>query len=303
MTQLLAPPRSPVARLLGEVRRDAADCGVPSRLAWWIAALPLVGGIPVAATRVHWGLFVWLLREDHPIEWLQFAMCMIASVLAGMTAINFARRGRWILAATFAVFCLGAFVLGAEEISWGQRAFAIATPSDIAAENDQEELNLHNLTGLGFDISDVFKGVELLMGLGGAVLPFLTRLHPPRLTRDLFRALSPPLFLTPLFAFAAAYRAMRFALTVIGRTPDAAVMFTEWAELCLYLGLAGLAAFAYASTLPPRRGRHAPVDPRGRSVHASPLTLGVVTVLGVVGVVTVTLAIMSIYSPIQPGNI
>jgi hypothetical protein len=301
---LLAPARSPLpARLRAEVRRDADECGVPPRLVQWLILLPVAGAVPIAVARFHWPLFVWLLREDHPIEWLQFALCMIASVLAGMAAFAFARRRQWLLAGVFVVFCLGMFVLGAEEISWGQRAFAIATPTQIAAENDQEELNLHNLTGFGFDISEAFKAVELLMGLGGALLPFLTRLHPPRLTGELFRALSPPIFLTPLFAFAAAYRTLRFGLTVIGRTPDAAVMFTEWAEVCLYLGLAGLAAFTYASTMPRRGGRHSRVDRHGRPLQASPLTLGVLGVVVAVTAVTVILAIMSMYSPIQPGNV
>lgn len=303
MTLLLGPSRSPLARLADQVRVDAAGIGVGPRWAWSLVALPFVGGFVVAATWVHWPLFVWLLQEDHPIEWLQFAMCMITSAVAGLAAVGYARRREWLLAAVFAVLCLGAFVLGAEEISWGQRAFSIATPAGIAAENDQEELNIHNLSGLGIDISDMFKVVELLLGLGGAVLPLLTRLGRPRIRWALLRAVSPPLFLVPVFAFAGSYRALRFALMLTGHNPDAAVLYTEWAELCLYLGLAGLAVAAYLPTIRRRGGRHAAVDGAGTPVPSSPVTGAVLVIVVVVSVITVALAVLSMLSTVRPGNI
>lgn len=43
------------------------------------------------------------------------------------------------------------FWAGGEEISWGQRIFNIATPEDLAAINDQNELNIHNIDKTFFD--------------------------------------------------------------------------------------------------------------------------------------------------------
>ena len=149
----------------------------------------------------------------------------------------------------------------------------------------------------------MFKVVELFLGFGGAILPLLTRVHPPRIRAGVLRAVSPPLFLVPTFAVAGAYRTLRFALMLTGHNPDAAVLYTEWAELCLYIGLAGLAVAAYLPTVQRRRGRHAAVDVTGEALPSSPLTAGIVAVAVSVGMITVALAIMSMYSSVKPGNI
>lgn len=306
MTLELERRSSPAARALAPVLdvvgRDARDAGVPAAVAWPIALLPFVGGVLVAATVVHWPLFMWILREDHVIEWLQLALCLVTAGVAGLAAAGFARRREPVVAAVFVALCLGALVLGGEEISWGQRAFAFATPEHLAVANDQEEFNVHNLTEGGVDISQLFKGVELLMALGGGVLPLLTRRERTRSAAPLWRALSAPLFCVPLFAFAAAYRSLRFALQAAGNTPDSAVAFTEWAELMLYLGLAALATFAHASTRR-RRGRHLPPGAGGGVAAATPLSAPVLVVTAVAGVVTVVLAVLTASSGVLPGNV
>lgn len=303
MTLTQASPRALHTRLLEAARQDAVESGVPPTLAWSVAALPFVGGFLIAATYFHWPLFIWILREDHPVEWGQFALCMITSVVAAMAASRYARRGQWLIAVVFLLLSLGSFILAAEEISWGQRAFAFATPEELKAKNDQEEFNVHNLTEGGVDIAQLFKVVELFMALGGMVLPFLTRLKPPRLRSPLFVALAPPLFLVPLFAFAFAYRLLRFGLEVIGKTPDAAVAFTEWAEAGLYLGLAGLAVFSYASTRERIRGRHVHRNATGEPLPSFPLSPGIIVVTVGIMVMTLILAIMTVRSGILPGNV
>jgi hypothetical protein len=300
---LLGPSPSRLGRLADHVRGDAAASGVSAWWAWSLITLPFVGGALIAVTWLHWPLFTWFLQEDHPIEWLQFAMCMITALIAAMAAVGYGRRGRWLIAVVFAVLALGAFVLGAEEISWGQRVFSIATPAEIAAKNDQEELNIHNLTGAGIDIAELFKIAELIIGFGGALLPLLTRFHPLRVRSALLRAVSPPLFLVPAFAFAGAYRALRFALMLAGSNPDAAVLYTEWAELCLYIGLAGLAITAYVPTVRRRGGRHAAAAGTGEELPSSPVTGGVLAVVALVGLTTVALALMSLFSSVKPGNV
>jgi hypothetical protein len=46
----------------------------------------------------------------------------------------------------FLIFSMLTLVLALEEISWGQRIFAIATPDFIAQINVQNEITLHNLS-------------------------------------------------------------------------------------------------------------------------------------------------------------
>lgn len=55
--------------------------------------------------------------------------------------------GKIIIGLAVIVFFFG----GGEEISWGQRIFDIPTPESIAAINDQNELNVHNIDKKFFD--------------------------------------------------------------------------------------------------------------------------------------------------------
>lgn len=285
------------------VRSDAASCGVSVPLAWSMAALPLVGGFLIAATYFHWPLFIWILREDHPVEWAQFALCLITSLMAAMISWRFSKHGQWLLATVFILVALGALVLGGEEISWAQRALAYSTPEEMRAKNDQEEFNVHNLTEGGFDVAELFKLFEMVMGLGGMILPFLTRLDPPRVRRPLAISLSSPLFLVPCFAFAFFYRLLRFVLDILGMENDAMVAFTEWAEMDLYLGLAGLMIFTYAATREPIGGRHSHTDPTGELPQGLPFYPSVVTVVTSVTLLTLVLAVMTMASGVLPGNV
>jgi hypothetical protein len=293
-----------VVRLLEEIEDDAAQYGVPAGVTWTLAALPVVGGLLVAGTIMDRSLFDWILREDHPIEWLQLTLLMITAVMSLAAGVGFARRRQWLLASTFVLLCLGSVMLGGEEISWGQRAFALVTPGDLATRNDQGELNIHNLTGGdgGFDFADLFHLVELGIAAAGTLLPLLTRLGRPWLRVPLLRDASPPVFLVPAFAVPFAVRAARIGLALIGKDPDAAVEFTEWAELCLYFGLAGMAVFASVTTRRRPSGRHRPLDRDGRPAPPSAITLGVLSVTVVTLLVTLVLAVLTMRSGILPGN-
>jgi hypothetical protein len=84
----------------------------------------------------------WLRGEDRLIEWITFA----GFATAGALCIGLARRpaNRWLRLwrlglALFFLVCAG------EEISWGQRIFGFGTPDAVAAHNEQDEFNLHNL--------------------------------------------------------------------------------------------------------------------------------------------------------------
>lgn len=70
----------------------------------------------------------------------------------------------WLLATT-----LGCFYLAGEELSWGQQLFQWQTPDEIAALNDQNETNLHNMSSW-FDQKPRLL-LELWVLFGGIVLP------------------------------------------------------------------------------------------------------------------------------------
>lgn len=45
-------------------------------------------------------------------------------------------------------FAVLMFLVGGEEISWGQRLFGIATPDSLSTVNVQDEFNIHNIDGI-----------------------------------------------------------------------------------------------------------------------------------------------------------
>jgi hypothetical protein len=100
-------------------------------------------------------LFDGLTQEDGLIEWLTAILFVCGGVSAGLAARHARRRqAPWIATTGLALLCLVLAVAGMEEISWGQRIFALNTPESLREVNQQEEINLHNLnTGLTQKVS------------------------------------------------------------------------------------------------------------------------------------------------------
>ncbi|HEY5901363.1 MAG TPA: hypothetical protein VIU39_02340, partial [Anaerolineales bacterium] len=91
-----------------------------------------------------------LFPEDHYFENVGAISLFVAS---GISFYIFFRAWRnrksagihWIKLAVYLGLALLYFFGAGEEISWGQRIFHIAEPAALAKENDQGELNIHNL--------------------------------------------------------------------------------------------------------------------------------------------------------------
>jgi hypothetical protein len=219
------------------VRRDAATDGLPG---WaWPAVLWLVLGgwvlLPVIGVTAR-SVYIWILHEDHPVEWTQFAVVLLSSVIAGLAVPGLSRRGLKVAVVIVVIYMVGAFVLAGEEISWGQRVFGLATPADLESVNRQHELNLHNID-VGVPIEMLLDLVEFCISLVGAGVPLLTRLRR-RPVPEFLRTLSPPLLAVPLFAQMLVYQIISTGLTAVRhREYDLVVGFQEWAELCMYTGL------------------------------------------------------------------
>ena len=114
-------------------------------------------------------------QEDRLLEWAS-ALLLVAA--AGMIAVRaLAGRRARLTVALAAGLCLGLFVTGMEEISWGQRLFGFATPERLAEMNWQSEFNLHNVqTDLSETVYYFGAGVFLVL------LPLLRDLLPGALT-------------------------------------------------------------------------------------------------------------------------
>jgi uncharacterized membrane protein len=251
ITELL--PSTGVARTLAaSVEQDAAAEGLSRRWTWRIFWAPVIGGAVCIATLPRRSVFDHLVQEDGPFEWIQFALCVLTAVVTATVAVRFMRRGNTPAALVFALFALSMCALAGEEISWGQRVFAFDTPGSLQTLNHQQEFNVHDIDAV-VPIEEMLKAVQMLVALGGVGLAVLNRLAPYRVTAPMARLLAPPLFMLPCFALAFAYRFARFFLVP---EYDAVVGFQEWAEICLYFGLAVMAVCVSSGQSRRRPGRH-----------------------------------------------
>jgi len=123
-------------------------------------------------------------QEDRPVEWASALLLLGAAGLLALHALTRRRdRVTLVLAAGLGI---ALFVIGMEEISWGQRLFGFSTPESLAEMNWQSEFNLHNVqTDLSETLYYVGAGLFLIL------LPLLRDLLPPSLAARAPFALAP----------------------------------------------------------------------------------------------------------------
>ncbi len=137
------------------------------------------------------------LQEDAYLEWATvWAFLLGAAVFVAAALAQRRRRGGlpWFLAGA-ALFC---FVVGMEEISWGQRLLGYRPPAYFLEHNFQQELNVHNV------FSTALRKLALKWSIGGygVLLPLVALVPAVRRLFERLRVVSPPLALAPAFAAA-----------------------------------------------------------------------------------------------------
>jgi len=161
------------------------------------------------------------IQEDEYIEWASFWAFMLAGVAALVAAENYradTSRIPWFLYG-LAIFC---FLVGMEEISWGQRILGYRPPVYFLEHNFQQELNIHNV------FATDFRKLMLSLTIAGygVVLPVLALVRPLRSLLEKLGMVSPPLGLAPAFA-------ATFLLYIVYPFSHSG----EWVELMLGLGM------------------------------------------------------------------
>ncbi len=276
--------------------RDADQDGVPRPLASTVFWVPVVGAallgvLFVVSQRAYYAV----LLEDRPIEWMQFALCLLTALLALSAVRGFAVRREYLVAAVVLLFGVGSLFLAGEEISWAQRVFAFHTPERLAETNAQGEFTLHNVRGPGFDVQHVFKVLTVSVGVGGLALALLTRGPRPRLRGRFWQMLSPPRYAIPGFLMAALHRP--FQMLSIAYTPVR--KFQEWVELGLFLSLAVTALVLFLRST--RSSRDAVASDGGLGAAARAWRWPVILAVFVL-VLTAVFAVLAAYHGIPPGN-
>jgi hypothetical protein len=95
-----------------------------------------------------------LLAEDNVLEWLTFALSIVASILFAVCAY---------LGNRFSILLgISWFFFAMEEISWGQRIFDFTSPALFLDYNYQQEFTLHNFLNPVMDIIYVIVNITLL---------------------------------------------------------------------------------------------------------------------------------------------
>jgi hypothetical protein len=141
--------------------KDPLDPGGRGRLspAWVLLVSTLAGlflTVLMYLVRPGTPLFTFLYLEDGLFEYLTalafgiaaFFMLRAAWAAGGDRDGRFPRRVRLL----FVLAALGFFVIGMEEISWGQRIFGWSTPEAVKDTNVQDETNLHNIFNANFPL-------------------------------------------------------------------------------------------------------------------------------------------------------
>lgn len=139
--------------------KRAWDAPRPADLSrWWAWAAPLsviavlmvfLAAFAAAgdAWKRSWAYRPWVavFEKEAALEWLSVLVLLVA---ASWAVVAFARRSAlprpvagWLFLG-YAALCV--FIAG-EEASWGQHALHWQTPETLAAVNDQNETNLHNI--------------------------------------------------------------------------------------------------------------------------------------------------------------
>jgi hypothetical protein len=259
---MLGGAPSTARRVRAEIRDEAATgWGVRNGpLVDALVVMPFVGAVVVIASWGYRPLFHLLTREDHILEWLQFAGFAAATGFATAIAVALWRADRRPMALLYAVFALGCFFIAGEEISWGQRILGYGTPPELEHVNHQRAVTIHNVGGF----SQAFNGVMLLIGAYGTLAPWLLRRSARRLPADVTALVVPALFLTPAFLMLFAYKALRF--TAFPEPRAAVVSFGEWPEFCLAFALL---TFALLTERRVRARQVAPAPAAGQVLAAS----------------------------------
>lgn len=155
-----------------DTRTDVSDKVLPIWVKSLVVLLPTAALLfaLVNALFPHAGALVRMSDNDiftRPGALLRLLFEFTACGVFLSTLPRFMRQKQWMAVGLVAVLSLVLFVMGMEEISWGQRIFQWQTSTYFSEHNVQGETNLHNLNTQLFQDVLFFGGFVLL-----AVLPF-----------------------------------------------------------------------------------------------------------------------------------
>ena len=212
-------------------------------------------------------VYLRLIVEDGAVEWLQAALWFLSASAGLVAARRLRKAGLGQAALLMALFTAAAVVVGAEEISWGQRIFGWATPAPFLDANLQEETTFHNLLG-GQRIT---AWSSIAVGLFGAAAWLFrgdARSRPGDVRRFIFPARHAALYFLPAALFFLTYNWPPVARLYVRQPAIVPSLHQEVVELLLALGVLilavdnAVATARFAASAPTRSGPRTGTVPR-----------------------------------------
>lgn len=115
-------------------------------------------------------------REDAFSEYLQALNYFVAACLSTLVSILAKRHGLAFLSLLYLLLGLGLAFVSFEEVSWGQRIFAISTPEYFGKNNVQDELTIHNLEVFQPLLRHAYIAISAYGAFAWILLPWLQKL-------------------------------------------------------------------------------------------------------------------------------
>ena len=143
------------------------------RLKLMLFLFPIVFVIYTVLLKIYHPDFyrVLMWRENSIIEWLTFICYFIAFVVSFSISITYYKSNQILFCLMYMVLTLGLLFIAGEEISWGQRLLHLKTPAFWAKYNDQNEITIHNIKGLGFTVSMSYVIVGFYGAFSRLIIP------------------------------------------------------------------------------------------------------------------------------------
>jgi len=204
------------------------DKTLPRWVAILIVALPTLALLfaVINALFPHVTAFVRMSDDDiftRPGALLRMIFELISCGVFLSLLPRFIKQKKWLAVSLLAILSLVLFVMGMEEISWGQRVFQWQTSEYFSEHNVQGETNLHNLNTQLFQDVLFFGGFILL-----AVLPFFYEY-----LRKILQKIAPLKFLTNFLP--EQWMLVAFGAGLMFTDPFNAPYGFHWGSICFQL--------------------------------------------------------------------
>jgi hypothetical protein len=180
-----------------------AGVGTPNayRVQGWSLALgALVIGMHLAGRRVG-GVLAPLFQKEGPFELLTAGLFLVGAVWCAVAAKHSrmcAPVFSWAVRALYAALAAMLFLVGMEELNWGQTLLGFETPKTWAAINYQQQTSLHNLVP-----ASTLELTERVLLVGFGIGCFSLMALALRWPRAWFAAIAPPASLATLILLCA----------------------------------------------------------------------------------------------------